>query len=396
MLEGAPSASFPMLQEMERTVALLPEVFQPDEVIDGSRKAPAGDWWRTLLVPDAFQNPEYVRFALTGCLAASSCYILYNALDWPGISTSVLTCIVTALSTTGTSLQAQLLRLAGFVTGGLVLGISAQILILPAIDSIFGFALFFAAGTAIAAWFATSSPRLSFFGVQVALAFYFVNLQDYKIQTDLTIARDKVVGVLLGILAMGFIFNRFGAKSDAEQLKKLLVRNVQMLAQLGLCPVVRDRTGARSQLSRLRSQINDNFAGLESQTDAARFEFEFRHQRAEEVAECERIQRVQPALRSIYLLELTLLTHRVRRDTGYTLAQHQDQELDHFLNEYSNELTQIAARIARQKEAPARITDDSIRLLKLSFEEQSSRIPQAIADICQKMVASLLILRTEY
>ena len=100
--------------------------------------------------------------------------------------------------------------------------------------------------------------------------------------------------------------------------------------------------------------------------------------------------RVQPALRSIYLLELTLLTHRVRRDTGYTLAQQQDQELNHFLNEYSNELTHIAARIARQEEAPARITDDSIRLLKLSFEEQSSRIPQAIADICQKMVASLL------
>ncbi len=396
MLEGLPSSSFSMLQEMERTVALLPEVFQPDEVVDGSRKAPGGDWWRTLLVPDAFQNPEYVRFALTGCLAASSCYILYNALDWPGISTSVLTCIVTALSTTGTSLQAQLLRLAGFVAGGLVLGISAQILILPAIDSIFGFALFFAAGTAIAAWFATSSPRLSFFGVQVALAFYFVNLQDYKIQTDLTIARDKVVGVLLGILAMGFIFNRFGAKSDAEQLKKLLVRNVQMLAQLGVCPVVRDRTGAVSQLSRLRSQINDNFAGLESQTDAARFEFEFRHRRAEEVAECERIQRVQPALRSIYLLELTLLTHRVRRDTGYALTQHQDRELGHFLNEYSNELTQIAARIAHQEGAPARITDDSIRLLQQSFEEPSSGSPQAIADICQKMVASLLILRNEY
>ena len=203
-----------MLQEMERTVALLPEVFQPDEVIDGSRNSS-----RTGLVAHparagCIPEPGICPLRFAGCLAATSCYILYNALDWPGISTSVLTCIVTALGTTGTSLQAQLLRLAGFVAGGLVLGISAQILILPAIDSIFGFALFFAAGTAIAAWFATSSPRLSFFGVQIALAFYFVNLQDYKIQTDLTIARDKVVGVLLGILAMGFIFNRFGAKSD--------------------------------------------------------------------------------------------------------------------------------------------------------------------------------------
>jgi multidrug resistance protein MdtO len=395
MLEGPPSSTFPMLQEMERTVALIPEVFQPDEIVAASRKAPGGDWWRGLLLPDAFQNPEYVRFALAGCLAASICYVLYNALDWPGISTSVLTCVVTALSTSGTALQAQFLRLAGFVAGGLVLGISSQILILPGIDSIFGFALFFAAVTAIAAWFATSSPRLSFFGVQIALAFYFVNLQDYKIQTDLTIARDKVVGVLLGILAMGFIFNRFGAKSDVEQLQKLLVRNVQMLAQLGVSPVVRDRAVAISQINRLRAQINDNFAGLESQTDAARFEFEFRHRRQQEVAECERIQRVQPALRSIYLLELSLLSHRGRREIDYALTQSQNQALDQFLNEYSNELTHVAAWIAHQEGEPARITDDSIQPLQQPFEEHSSPNSRAMVDICQKMVSSLFLLQSE-
>jgi multidrug resistance protein MdtO len=395
VLEGQPSSSFPMLQEMERTVALMPEVFQRDEFVDGSQKAPGQDWWRALLVPDAFQNPEYLRFAFAGCLAATICYVLYNALDWAGIFPSVLTCIVTALGTTGSSLQAQFLRLAGFVVGGLVLGIGAQILILPGIDSIFGFALFFAAGTAIAAWFATSSPRLSYFGVQIALAFYFVNLQDFKFQTDLTVARDKVCGVFLGILAMGFIFNRFGTKSDAEQLQKLLVRNVRMLAQLGVCPVVRDRAIAVSQTIRLRSQINDNFASLESQTDAARFEFEFRHRREEDVVECDRIQRAQPALRSIFLLELSLLSHRGRRESDSELTQHQNQALDYFLNEYSDELMHIAAWIAHEEDAPARITNDCIRLLQQSFEDHSSPNSRAITDICQKMVSSVLILRNE-
>ena len=394
VLEGEPSSTFPMLQEMERTVALITEAFQRDETVDGSQNAPGRDGWRALFLPDAFQNPEYLRFAFAGCLAASVCYVLYNALDWPGIFPSVLTCIVTALSTIGTSLQAQFLRLAGFVAGGLVMGISAQILILPGIDSIFGFALFFAAGTAIAAWFATSSPRLSFFGVQMALAFYFVNLQDFKIQTDLTIARDKVMGVLLGILAMGFIFDRFGTKSDAEQLQKLLVRNVRMLAQLGVCPVVRDRAIAVSQIIRLRSQINDNFASLESQTDAARFEFEFRHRREEDVAECERIQRAQPALRSIFLLELSLLSHRGRRDIDSELTEHQNEALDHFLSEYSDELMHIAAWIGHEEDAPARITDDSIRQLEESFDHTSPN-SQAIVDICQRMVSSLFMLRNE-
>src|ERR1700723_3414767 len=59
LLEGPPSSSFPMLQEMERIVALIPEVFQRDEIVDGSQNAPGQAWWRALLVPDAFQNPEY-------------------------------------------------------------------------------------------------------------------------------------------------------------------------------------------------------------------------------------------------------------------------------------------------------------------------------------------------
>ncbi len=408
LLEELPSSGLTMLQEMEQAVALIPQVFQRG-FLDGSQTTPRQNWWRTLFLPDTFQNPEYTRFALAGCLAATICYILYNALDWPGIgTTSVLTCIVTALSTIGTSLQAQFLRLAGFIVGGLVLGISAQILILPGIDTVFGFAVFFAACTALAAWFATSSPRLSYFGVEMAISFYFVNLQDAQIQTDLTIARDKVIGVLLGILAMGFIFDRFGAKSDAEQLQKLLVRNVRMLAQLAVsAPVDRlshpsrvskggnENAIAVSQISRLRSQINDNFASLESQMDAVRFEFKFRHRREQDVAECDRIQRAQPALRSIYLLELSLLSHRGRRESDSVVTQQQNQVLDHFLNEYSNELLHLAAWIGHEEDTPAHITDDSVRLWRQSFENDSSPDSQVIADICQKMVSSLLMLRNQ-
>jgi len=394
-LEGQPSDSFPMLQDMERTVALLTEVFLPGEIVGGSRNAAGQRWWHALLVPDAFQNPEYLRFALAGCLSASVCYILYNALDWPGINTSILTCIVTALTTIGTSLQAQFLRLAGFVVGGLVLGISAQILILPGIDTIFGFAVFFAAATAIAAWFATSSPRLSYFGVEMAIAFYFVHLQDSQIQTDLTIARDKVIGVLLGILAMGFIFDRFGTKSDAEQLQKLLVQNIRLLAQLGLCPVGPDRAIAFSQFSHLRSQINDNFGSLTSQMDSVQFEFEFRRRRKENVAEWERIQRAQPALRSIYLLEASLLSHRGRWEIDSALTLQQNRALDHFLSGYSSNLMHIAAWIANEENKPALFSDDSILLLQQTFEGQKSPNPQAITDICQKLIASLILLRNK-
>jgi multidrug resistance protein MdtO len=233
----------------------------------------------------------------------------------------------------------------------------------------------------------------------MSLAFFFVNLQDFQVQTDLTIARDKTIGALLGILAMGFIFDRFGPKSDVEQLQKLLVRNVRMLAQLVVVsPVRQDKDGAIavSQISRLPSQINDNFASLESQMDTAQFESGFHHRREQEVAECERIKRAQPALRSIYLLELSLLSHRRRRDIDSALTQQQNEALDRFLNEFGDELSQIAGWIAHEHDAPARIPDDSIRLLQQSFAEHSSPRSRAITDICQKMVSSLLVVRNEY
>jgi len=379
---------------MERTVALVTEVFQDNAIVDDSQKA-AKPGWRSLFLPDAFENPEYLRFAFAGCLAATVCYVLYNALDWPGIFISVLTCIVTALTTIGNSLQARFFRLAGFVAGGLVMGISAQILILPSLDGVFGFAIFFAAGSAVAAWFATSSPRLSFFGVQMALAFYFVNLQDAHIQTDLTIARDKVIGVLVGILAMGFIFDRLVTKSDADHLQKLLVRNVQMLAELARCSVVCESASAASQIGRLRSRINDNFANLESQMDAARFEFEFRHRGQREVIQCQRIQRVQPWLRSIYLLELSLLSHRARRENGSQSSLQQKHALDSFLIEYSDTLMRTAGWIAGEEERPARIADDSLRSFQQTLESDSSTTLQVIEDISQKMISSFLMLRSE-
>jgi multidrug resistance protein MdtO len=395
-LEGPTPSTLPMLQEMERVVELLVEVLQRNEIADGSLNRRGRAWWHGILVPDAFQNREYQRFAFAGCLAATICYVLYNVLDWPGIGqTCVITCIVTALTTVGNSLQAQFLRFAGFVAGGLLLGLSAQIFILPCIDTIFGFSVFFAAATAIAAWFATSSPRLSFFGVQMALSFYFINLQDSHLQTDLTIARDKIMGVLLGILAMGLIFDRFGTKSDAQQGRSLFVRTVRMLADLGDCPATCTETVAASEIRRLRSQINDNFASLESQMDAARFEFEFRRRREREAVECGRIQSLQPPLRSIYLLQLSLLSRRGTRESNSQLTEQQTQALNDFMKDYCRTLAAIASWVAQEEEQPPHINEDAFERLQRSFQDDTSPNSQAVVDICRKMASSLKMLRSD-
>jgi multidrug resistance protein MdtO len=62
--------------------------------------------------------------------------------------------------------------------------------------------LLLVAVSAFAAWFMTSSPRLSYFGIQVAVAFYLINLSEFKLQTSLEVARDRVIGILFGLCVM--------------------------------------------------------------------------------------------------------------------------------------------------------------------------------------------------
>src|SRR4051794_27889833 len=177
-------AGVPLLREIEHTASLIPEAFAASSHTPEYLSLVDDIPQSSLLVPDAFVNADHLRFALKGCLAASVCYVIYNAMEWPGISTSVPTCLLTALSTIGGSRQKQILRIFGALVGGFVLGMGSQIFILPHLDSIGGFALLFVPVTALAGWFMTSSPRLSYFGMQIAVAFYLINLSEFRMQTS--------------------------------------------------------------------------------------------------------------------------------------------------------------------------------------------------------------------
>ena len=214
----SPDSALP-LDRMESTVSLIDEMLIAHQSLSAydlqqSRREQASRF----LVPDALSNPEHLRFALKGCLAASLCYLTYNLIDWPGISTAVITCFLTALTTTGASRQKQILLITGAAAGGL-LGVASQLFVLPYIDSIAGFTAWFIVVAIFAAWLVTCTPRLSYFGLQVAFAYNFVNLQEFTIQTSLTPARDRVAGILLGLFMMWLVFDRLwgGARRGGDE-----------------------------------------------------------------------------------------------------------------------------------------------------------------------------------
>jgi multidrug resistance protein MdtO len=94
------------------------------------------------------------------------------------------------------------------VVGGLLLGIGPEIFILPHLDSIGGFTIFFILVMALVSWFMTSSPRLSYFGFQIAVVFCLINLQEFPRQTSLAAATVRIVGVGLGLRMMRLVFDR--------------------------------------------------------------------------------------------------------------------------------------------------------------------------------------------
>ena len=218
------------LSAMERTVALVPHAFSGSKsTSDFLMRAPMDEGRiQEISARDEIFNLAHLQFAVRGSLAALACYITYTAIDWQGLKSSMITCLLTAASTIGSSRQRQVLRLGGFIVGGIVFGMGAQVFLLPYFDSIVGFGVLFAVVTAISAWIATATPRISFLGLQIALAFNLVNLQDFTIQTSLAIARDRLVGVLLGLISMWLIFDRLWVRNALNEMQSVFARNLKM------------------------------------------------------------------------------------------------------------------------------------------------------------------------
>lgn len=188
--------------------------------------------------PDAFSNPAHVRFALKATGAAMGCYLLYNALGWQGIHTAFITCFIVALGTTGETVQKLALRIAGCLVGAAA-GVLALLGVLPHIEGLTGLlALLFVVSLG-ATWVAAGSPRIAYAGFQIAFAFYLCVLQGSGPSYDLAVARDRVIGILIGNAAVYLVFTRLWPVSVAQRIDAAWPALLQRLARLAGTPDAR-------------------------------------------------------------------------------------------------------------------------------------------------------------
>ncbi|MEH2469283.1 multidrug resistance protein MdtO [Nitrobacteraceae bacterium AZCC 2161] len=180
---------------------------------------------------DAFTNPDHVYYALKTTAAAMFCYATYLLLDWPGIHTCFITCYIVSLGTTAETIEKFTLRILGALIGAAT-GLAAIAFLLPHLTSIGSLLIVVFVASLVSAWVAAGSPRISYIGYQMAFAFFLCVIQGPSPAFDLTVARDRIIGIMLGNVVAYLIFTNIWPVTVIRRIDPGLVALLRRLVDL--------------------------------------------------------------------------------------------------------------------------------------------------------------------
>ncbi|GGA42201.1 FUSC family protein [Dyella nitratireducens] len=233
MADAAADESEPMPATLNPTETALRNTL--DELFDeASGKAPPpADKAPPQHPPAAVQsqNRAHARFAFKVMCAVLASYATYTLLDWPGIRTAVTTCFFVSLTTLGESVHKLTLRITGAIIGGLIAGLCI-VFVLPSLTDIGELCLLIAVVSAFCAWIATSSETIAYGGMQIAFAFFLGVLQGYSPADDLTVLRDRIVGIVVGNLWITIFFTTLWPVSAVSQARDKWSSAIKQLGDL--------------------------------------------------------------------------------------------------------------------------------------------------------------------
>jgi multidrug resistance protein MdtO len=266
---GLAPAATAVLSELRAALSAFadppaPDPPAPDPPAPDLGPQPAAKPKSGFFLPDAFTNPEHVQYALKTTGAAMFCYVVYMLLDWPGIHTCLITCFIVSLGTTAETVEKQALRFAGCGIGA-VAGLAAIVFLMPNVTSIGGLlGIVFLAAVACG-WIAAGGPRISYAGLQLAFAFFLSVIQGAAPAFDMTIARDRTIGILFGDLVAAIVFTQIWPVTIAARIDPAIAGLLRQVAALASAASTPKRWG-------LAAEARTKLAAVEQDLDLTHYE----------------------------------------------------------------------------------------------------------------------------
>ncbi len=233
----------------------------------------SNNFFKRLLLPDAFTNYDYFMYALKLSVCAAIVYVFYNGTKWPGIATAIyFTVYFTGLSTTGASNRKLVFRLIGSAVGGLILGIGCLVFVFPNIEGVQGFLLVIAVLAFLGAWIGGSS-YFGYIGLQITYAFNLIAFERLRAADQMTPARDRCLGIAIGFLVMFFIFHQVRPERTVDTMRRLLARLLRAEADLVRLLDMEPNATRDEKIAAMRKQIETVVVNLRTFADVVKFEF---------------------------------------------------------------------------------------------------------------------------
>src|SRR5437868_2406796 len=234
----------------------------------------------------------------------------------------------------------------------------------PHMETIASLVFLVACAAAIAGWVAAGSERISYAGLQIAFAFFYSVFQGYAPDTDLDNVRNRVAGILLGLIVTGLAFNYIWPERTIDRLRSAFRLTLRQLAQLLEIPRPQASIeAAKTESQALIEETAKSFEQARRYAELTQFEFE------------ESPDREQTSLGN---LESTLSRAEevfgVATLLGSERARDEWQQLSSNAQMTESELRNVAAKRVERAAAPNKPRDGAD--LALAFDRWNQAVAQ--------------------
>jgi hypothetical protein len=366
------------LLEAENT---LQDLASGDEEPENHPQKTAARQKPSLFVADAFSNPRHVQFAIKVTLAGMLGYLFYTASDYYGIHTVFYTPLIIALASTGATIHKGFLRIIGCIIGG-ALGLICSIWVIPRFETLETFLFIVFCVHGLAAWIAAGNDRISYIGLQIALAFDLGFLQGYGPPDNIDPLRDRFIGIVLGICIVTTVFALIWPESadlSARERLAACLRAIARLLRLGRGN--NDSQNRGSQREQLEIEIASRLSEGNSYEEQAAFE-DLIH--GSTSAEGPKLGDTIAATEEIYACSLPWI--REQRSGQTTHEGGEPESVPEFAERLPNVVEACADRIDRRRRQIADQDQTSIDYLIEKTDSGTRKRPASLEELLTAVV----------